>query len=183
MNLPQIQIDSQWGKIGLSISKPLQEIKQPQAIVSIEQPPTELKISNQPGKLTIDQTLARENLDLKSVFKRTEENAQAGYQSVMEYISKSVQEGNELMRIENSGNPIKEQSKRALDRNISYDTGSIPSQNSVKISYTPARVNVDIHTHTPNIEVKVNKVSHQYTPGTIDVFIQQHPSLRIDFTI
>jgi hypothetical protein len=183
VNIPKIRIDSQMGKIGLKINKPLQEIKQPQPVVSIEQPAAELKISNQQGKLTIDQTLARENLDLKSVFKRTEENAQTGYQSVMQYISKSVQEGNELMKIENGGNPIKEQSKRSLERSINYDTGSIPSQNSVKISYKPARVNVDIHTHAPNIEARVNKVSHQYTPGTTDVFLQQAPSLKIDFTI
>jgi hypothetical protein len=183
MYIPQIQINSQMGKIGLTIQKPIQEIKQPQAVVSMGQPPAQLNISNQPGKLTIDQTMARENLDLKNVFRRTEENAQLGSQRVMEYISESVQEGQELMRIENGGNPIKEQSKRALERNISYDTGSIPSQNSVKISYIPAKVNVDIHTHEPNIEIKVNKVSHQYTPGNVDVYLSQQPSMKINFTI
>ena len=74
MQIPQIRIESQAGKIGLNINKPIQSIEQPQADLSIDQPPAEMTINRQPGRLTIDQTLARENLDLKSVFKRNDEN-------------------------------------------------------------------------------------------------------------
>lgn len=183
MQIPQIRIESQAGKIGLNINKPIQSIEQPQADLSIEQPPAEMTINRQPGRLTIDQTLARENLDLKSVFKRNEENAQLGYQTLMEYISKTVQEGDELMKIENGGQPLIDQAVRSMDRETVFNTGNTPSQESVQIEYTPAKVEIEWHRNKPNIQVQINKPIHEYTPGNVEVFMQQHPSLNIDFTI
>ncbi|KAB2336787.1 hypothetical protein F7731_10575 [Cytobacillus depressus] len=183
MQIPQIRIESQVSRIGLTINKPNQSIEQPQADLSIEQPPAEMEINRLPSKLTIDQTLAKENLDLKSIFKRGDENSQLGYQAFMDYVSKTVQEGAELMRIENGGNPIANQAERALDHDIVFNTGNTPSQNSVKVEYTPSKVEIEWKRNKPNIQVQINRPIHEYTPGRVDVHIEQTPSLKIDFKL
>lgn len=183
MQIPQIRLETLQGRIGLTINKPIQSIEQPQADLSIEQPPAELIINRQPSRLTIDQTLAWENLDLKSVFKRNEENAQLGYNTLMEYISKTVQEGDELMKIENGGQPLIDQVERAMVRETEYNTGNTPSQISVKVEYTPAKVDIEWIRNKPNIQVQINKPVHEYTPGKVDVNMEQYPSLKIDYTI
>lgn len=183
MNFPQIQIESFHGKIGIKIDKPIQKLEQKSAEISIEQNPAELAIERNPGKLTIDQTLARENLDLKSIFKRNDENAVLSKQKVMEYINKTVQEGNELMKIENKGQPIIEQAKRNLERIIMFNTGNIPSQFSVKIDYTPSNIKIDWKVNKPDIQVQVNHPVHEYTPGKANIFVEQYPSINIDFKL
>ncbi|PLR78244.1 hypothetical protein CU633_06930 [Bacillus sp. V3-13] len=183
MRLPQIQIESQTGRIGLRTNQPVQMLEQKPTDLSIEQPKADLFIHRQPGRLTIDQTMARENLDLKSMRKRSEENAQAGFQALREYVAKTVQEGDELMRIENGGQPIKDQAKRALVHETVFNTGNIPSQFSVKVEYTSARIEVDWNRNKPVIHAQVNKPVHEYIRGTTDVYMEQYPSLKIDFII
>jgi hypothetical protein len=183
MNIPRIQIESLHGKIGISIDKPIQKLEQKSAEISIEQKPAEMTIERDPGTLTIDQTLARENLDLKSIFKRNDENAVQSKQKVMEYISKTVQEGNELMKIENKGQPIIDQAKRRLERITAFNTGNTPSQFSVKIDYTPTNINIDWKVSKPNIRVQANQPIHEYTPGKVNVLMEQYPSINIDFKL
>lgn len=183
MNFPQIQIESFRGKIGINIDRPIQKLEQKPADISIEQNPAEMTIVRDLGKLTIDQTLARENLDLKSIFKRNDENAVLSKQKVMEYINKTVQEGNELMKIENKGQPIIDQAKRSLERITAFNTGNTPSQYSVKIDYTPSKINIDWKVNKPDIQLQVNQPIHEYTPGEAQVFMEQYPSINIDFKL
>ncbi|PLR82582.1 hypothetical protein CVD25_16685 [Bacillus canaveralius] len=183
MRVPQIQIESQAGRVGLNTQKPTQRIDQPPADMIIEQPPAELFINRQPSRLTIDQTLARENLDLKSYRRRTQDNAMLGVQGIKNYVQKTVRDGNELMRIENGGDPIAAQAKRALIDETTFSTGDTPAQFSVKVEYTPAKVHVEWERHEPVMEVQINKPVHAYIPGATDVYMRQNPSLKIDFTI
>lgn len=183
MRVPQITIESQFGKIGLNISQPIQEIEQPKAEMIIEQPPAQLIINRYPSKLTIDQTLAWENLDLKSIFKRNTENASIGINTAMEYIAKKSQEGDELMNIAKiKGNPIINHAIAALTKSSQFNTGDIPSQESVKIEYTPSSVEIDWKQNKPQIDVRLNKPIHNYTPGNTEISMAQYPSLKIDFT-
>jgi hypothetical protein len=63
VNYPQLRMESAFGQLGLSSQKPVQEIEQPPAEISISQPKAELTIDRKPGKLTIDQTQAWEDMD------------------------------------------------------------------------------------------------------------------------
>lgn len=99
MQMPQIQLQSSSMKIGLNIDQPVQEIEQKAAGQSIEQPRAILEIQITPGKLTIDQTKAREDMDLKSLSKRVEEFAQQGYQDWLAGMARRSQQGTELRHI------------------------------------------------------------------------------------
>lgn len=182
MELAQIRLESQYAKLGIRTNKPIQELQQPKADLSIEQPKAELTIRTAPGKLTIDQSQARADMDLKNISQRIEEAADKGYQDSLEGIARRAQEGNELMQIENGGNPIAQIAERNSEGpELQFNIGWIPSHFSVKTNYVPAEVEIDVKVNKPNINVTVNKPIHDYTPGKVDISLEQRQSLKIDF--
>ncbi len=182
MLFPQIRLQSTFAQTELQIQKPVQQIEQPRAELSIEQPKAELTIRRTPGRLTIDQTQAREDMDLKSVGRRIEEAAQLGRQDWLAGLARVAQDGNEMMQIENGGGAITRQAKRNSEGpQKEFNIGWIPSHFSVKIDYEPGKVDIEIHERKPMIDAKTSKPIHDYTPGSTQVSVANHPSLEINF--
>ena len=179
MNIPQIQIDTNSAVIGVSKTPSKKEIVQKPAELSIEQPEADIKFQKQPGRLTIDQTKAWENLDLKSIRKRIEEFAVKGKEDLLEGIARRAQEGDELMRIENKGNPIADIAKRNSTRlKMEMDMGDTPAFESVDISYQPSRLQVEVQVNKPVIDVQTNSVIHNYQPGRVSIYMKQYPEIQ-----
>ncbi|HZG71727.1 MAG TPA: DUF6470 family protein [Chondromyces sp.] len=182
MQLPQIRLTSQQTAIQLDTQNPVQSIEQPKAILDIQQPPAELTIERTPARLTIDQTKAREDMDLKSIFRRTEEAAQLGYQDALQGIARRAAEGDELMRIEHGGNPIPSQARRNSEGpEKQFNIGWIPSHGSVKIDFTPGKVDIRVKTNPAINNSRPQKPIHDYQPGKVNISMKQYPSLDIDF--
>lgn len=84
MELPQIRMQSQMARITMMTQPATQEIRQPKADLSIHQPHAELSIRTIPSKLTIDQTQAWADMNLKTAPLSIEEFAQLGMQGAQE---------------------------------------------------------------------------------------------------
>lgn len=182
MQIPQIRLQSTFMRTGLQIQQPIQQIEQPQAQQSIQQPQAVLEIETTPGRLTIDQTKAREDMDLKSIRKRIEEFAQNGYQDWLKGLERRAVQGNELMKIENGGNPLASQAKENGEKPmLPFNIGWIPSYFSVKIQYEPAKVNINVKPQKPIIDAEIRKPIHEYTPGKTNVEVIEKNSLDVDF--
>lgn len=182
MKIPQIRIESQSALIAINQTDPVQEIEQPMAKVSIEQPAATVKIETTPGKLTIDQTKAWEDMDLKSIFKRTKEFANQGFKDCMEGIARRTQQGNELMRIENKGNPISNQANENSQPPMKqFSIGWIPSHFSVDIDYIPAQVKITSKSNKPIIKIDAEQPIITYQRGEISINLKQKNELNIDF--
>jgi hypothetical protein len=182
MQLPQIRLQSTFAKIAIETTPPVQEIKQIPAELDLQQPPAEMKIETTPFKLTIDQTKAWEDMDLKHIFRRIEEFAQQGYEDWLEGIARVSRQGDELMRIEDGGNPIAEQAKENSEGPIyDFNIGWIPSLFSVKTHFEPAKVHIDVKVNKPINNTKINKPIINYTPGKVTIGLAQRNSLKIDF--
>ncbi|WP_027409286.1 DUF6470 family protein [Anoxybacteroides tepidamans] len=182
MQLPQIRLESTFAQIAMKTTPPVQEIEQLPAQLEIEQPPAEISIETTPSKLTIDQTKAWEDMDLKHIFRRIEEFAQKGYEDWLEGMARLSEQGDELMRIEDGGNPLADQAKENSEEPMyEFNIGWVPSLFSVKTNYEPAKVHIDVKVHHPNIDVKINKPIISYTPGKVNVDLAQRNSLKIDF--
>ncbi|WP_078431755.1 DUF6470 family protein [Metabacillus halosaccharovorans] len=182
MNIPQIRLESTNAQISMTTRNAISQIHQPKADMSIEQPKADLSVRTTHGKLTIDQSQARADVDLKSVFLRTEEHAQLGKQGLLAGIQRRAQEGEELMKIENGGNPISIQAKRHGHKPTKeFGIGFVPSVGSVKINYQPSVVKTNITPNKPMISVQVNKPVHDYQPGKVDISLAQENNLNIDF--
>ncbi|WP_338368149.1 DUF6470 family protein, partial [Enterococcus faecium] len=115
MQLPQIRSQTIFAPTEIRITPAKLEIQQRPADLRIEQPKADLSIERITSTLTIDQTKAREDVGMISVARKTEMDAQQGRSDLLAGISRRIQEGNEMMMIENGGNPIASQAKRNLD--------------------------------------------------------------------
>ncbi|WP_284139267.1 MULTISPECIES: DUF6470 family protein [unclassified Virgibacillus] len=182
MKLPQIRIETQMAKIALQQQPGKQEIKQPKADVSIQQPRAELTITRTPSKLQIDQTKAWEDMNLMSILRRNDIVAAEGKQGALEGTGRRAQQGQELMKIENKGNPIINQAivnGHKAQKPIGIDF--IPSRFAVKIDFQPGMLDIDVTPHKPQIEIMPRKVEHRYENGEVDISMKQQAALSIDF--
>lgn len=184
MNIPKIQLQSTKAQIGLNIQKPIQEIEQPKANLDLQQPKAKMSIQTTKPKLSIDSFEMRESLDLKSSRGRTAEVAQYSKQAALEGLERKSQEGSELMRIENGGNPIAEQAKRwGRQPYSSLGIKFIPQPDSVKINFEPGSVDIQVEPQKVINNTTINKPIHNYTPGKVKIEMLQYPSLKIDWSI
>jgi hypothetical protein len=184
MNFPQIRMESVFGKLRMATTNAMVMIEQPPADLKISQPRAELDIELTSGKLTIDQTKAWEDMDLKHIFRRIEEQAQNGYQDWLAGIARVSQDGDELMTIENDGNPIPNQAKINSESPMyDFNVGFVPSHFSVKVNYQPSDLRIKWKTNKPEIDVKLNKPHIEYTPGAVRGEMEQWPSLKIEVSI
>ncbi len=181
MNIPQLQIQTTRGILGLQITKPIQEIEQPRATLTQQQPAAILEISTTRPQLSVDTTEARADVDMKSVFRRSKENAQFGQQEVMEGIARRAQEGQQLLRIENRGNPIAEIAKHnATPPPAPIGIRFIGNHSSVQISIQAGTTDIRFTPQKAINDVQINKPIHQYTQGKVTGFMEQYSSIRID---
>lgn len=184
MNIPKLQVQTTKAQIGLHTQKPVQQIEQPKANLDIQQPKAIQTIETKKGQLSIDTEEARADLDLKSSSKRVAEVAQYATQTAIEGVGRRADEGNQLMRIENGGNPIASQAKQTGGQPYSsLSIKFIPSHGSVKVNYQPGSVDIKVELQQVINNTTINKPIHNYTPGKVIVEMQQHASIQIDWLV
>jgi len=184
MNIPKLQIQSTNAQIGLTTQRAVQEIEQPSANIDLQQPKAEMSMETTKSQLSIDAYEARESMDYKTSISRTREIAQQSMQDAQEGTARRAQEGDELMRIENGGNPLADQAKRRFRQPYSsINIKFIPKAGSVKINFEPGNVDIKIEPQKVINNSTINKPIHNYTPGKVKVDLLQEPSLKIDWIV
>lgn len=182
MRLPQIRTETTMAAIAIDTKNAVVHIQQPQAELDIQQPRAEMMIERTPSKLTIDQTAAWESMDLKSIRKRIEEFAENGRKEWLEGISRRIQEGNDLMKIENKGNPIVQHAeKNGMRPEKQFNIGFIPPLFSVKTNYEPTKLDIEWKVNKVINNTKTNKPIVEFEPGEVQTTLRQTNSLDIDF--
>ncbi len=180
LQLPSLEITSQFGKIGIRSYDAVLEIRQPPADMKIRQPLPDVTITKTNSKLEIDQSEAFADANLKPLHRWIKERAQQAKQVVLQDIAQEAREGSRLMKIESKTNAIaqiaKEQSEPAYKQpNIAF----IPeSPLKVKFHYTPSKISIHVGEYEPKIAVKVNKPIIKYRPGDVQVYLRQKPSIE-----
>ena len=181
MDIPQLQIQTTRGILGLQITKPTQEIEQPRATLNQQQPAAILEISTTDPQLSVDTTEARAEIDLKSVFRRIDEYVQLGKQGAMEGVGRRAQEGQELLRIENGGNLIAELGKRnGTPPPAPIGIRFIGNHSTIQVSIQPGTTDIRFTPQKATNDVQINKPIHQYTQGKVTGVMEQYPSIQID---
>ncbi|GIO23873.1 DUF6470 family protein [Oceanobacillus sp. J11TS1] len=181
MEIPQIRMNAQQAKIQIHTTPAQLHISQPSGELTIRQPHADVTMRTKQGKLSIDQSQAWEDMNLLSAKKSIAKNAQAGKQAAMQATAKKARQGNELMRIEKNTDPIKSQAiENGFSSQKRLGLTFIPSTFSVKTDYEPSTLDIQVQTHRPIIEGRVNKPVIQYTPGSMETSLSQRAALDIE---
>ena len=112
MNIPQIQMQSQSAQIAIQSRPAVQSIQQPKAHLQMKQQQATMTMRTIPGKLTIDQSQAWEDMDIKVysvVPKKTHSKAK---QALLQGIARVSAEGDEMLNLHTGRNVIVEQARR-----------------------------------------------------------------------
>lgn len=182
MQMPQLQIQTTPGKLGLNIEKPVQQIEQPKATIDQQQPAATLEISTTRSQLSVDTTAIREDIDMKSTFKRTEEYAQLGRQAALDGVGRRAEEGQQLLRIENGGNTIADLAKQnGTPSPAPLGIRFVANRSKIQMSITPGTTTINAMAQKPVFNVQVNMPIHDYTPGKVTGQMERHPSIQIDW--
>lgn len=181
MEIPQIRMHSQQAKIQIQTTPSQLHISQPSGDLTIRQPKADVSMHIKPGKLSIDQSQAWEDMNLLSAKKSIAKNAQAGMQAALQGTARRARQGNEFMRIEKDTDPIKSQAiENGFTPQKRLGLTFIPSTFAVKTSYEPSEVDIQVQTNQPRIEGRINKPIIQYTPGSVETKLSQRPQLTIE---
>lgn len=182
MELPQIRLQSQSAKIAIRTTPAELSIEKGKVEQSIQQPKADMQITTTPSKLTIDQSEAWAEMNMKGVARFTDDNNSFAMKEAMAGIARRARQGEQLMKIEDGGNPLASQAKEnAEGPQKQFALGWIPSHGSVKIDYQPAKVNINVEARKPIIEATPVRPSVNYRPGSVETSISQYQSLQIDF--
>lgn len=181
MKFPMLQMTSQYAKISIEQQPSVMNIKQPKANLQIEQPSAKIRIHTTKGKLTIDQSQAWEETNIKSPLKWARMFARDGIEAAKSGTARRAEQGAELLNIHLDQHIIREQAIRngaspMRTPIITY----IPTPFSVKFSYQPADVQIDAETHQVRIQPTVNQPDIQVKRGGVDISMKQYASLHIE---
>jgi len=179
--MPKLNVQTTKGLLGLSTTKPVQHIEQRPATLSIEQPKAVQTFQTTKPQLQIDTTQARADVDLKSSMMRWEEVASYSRQTISEGTARRASEGSEMMRIENGGNAFASIAQRSGRQMKTLGIKFIPSYGSVKVNFTPGKVDIQSEQQKAIISAQINKPTHDYTPGKVAAEMIQYPSIDISW--
>lgn len=185
MDFLKLQITKTDIKLQMHIQDPVQKIRQPKATLTINQPKGQLEISTSKSVLEIDQSQAWRDMGLLTTKESVEKYVADGRQAVLKGISKTVQEGNQMMLKSGKGQGRSIMPNIAKQNHgphrVQFNIKFIPSVGSVDIDYKPGELDVNYTPQKPKIDAKVNKPIYEYTQGKISHKVTQRPSIEIDF--
>ncbi|MDT8858787.1 DUF6470 family protein [Alkalihalobacillus sp. MEB130] len=143
MQLPSIQIHQTEALIGLRSQRPGLQIRQESPDMKIHQNHHGLiEISQTASKMHIDQTEAFADANLVPTLRQNKEYLESGKSKVAQFIARTAQQGDQMMRIENGTGALARISKVNSERPEKQATlGYMPkSMDRVNITFQPSQV-------------------------------------------
>ncbi len=183
MQVPHLQISSAHGQIGMNHHRPHIEIQQHDADLTIKQEHVAtLQISQKAAKLSIDQTEAFADANLKGPLRSSNEFITKAKQNIMQYISKKSREGDQLMGIENGGEMIPRVAAQnsQLFPPVEVNMVQMPRPFQVKIHFEPNDLEIRVHKIEPDINVTKREPTIQHRPWQVNTYMRQKESITFE---
>lgn len=173
MNIPRIQIQQGYSKIGIETAKAKIGIEQPKADLNLEQKKGQLQIRRTTGEMNIDQSRAWSALGLGSTEEMTDRIAQHSWESSMQSIAEIAQAGDRMMAIHQGGGVFGDLARQNFMKERVINLFGPASFNNVTFNYIPGTTDIDFEVGGARFDPKVNMPVIEYTPGSIDIYLKQ----------
>ncbi|GAB6931756.1 DUF6470 family protein [Calditerricola satsumensis] len=180
MQLPRLEIRQTFARLGLEITRPVQEIEQPKPDLGLTQRPARLTIERVPGRLVIDQSEAWAASGLKDPLTLARDCAAEGREAALDGIARIAEEGDRLRAIETGENAIAAiAAEKALPPPADFTIALMPSPFSVKMRYEPTRLLLHWELGGAFFDPKTHRPVHRYIPGKVNPYLLQKQQLEI----
>ncbi|KRE44479.1 DUF6470 family protein [Paenibacillus sp. Soil522] len=179
MQIPQIQIRQQYAQIYIDADIGKQELQQPQATVEREQIKPEQHFTTSRGQLEINQDPAWDALGIGDNLKTMSKIYSMSSEMALRGLARIVENGNRLADIHLGGNPISDMAGDWQRTYPEFDFRGEASYDNVDITYTPGELTIETTPGRINMNVEVNRPSHHYERGKLDIYMSQYPKVEI----
>ncbi|WP_142386512.1 DUF6470 family protein [Bacillus sp. Marseille-P3661] len=177
-----MNISSQFAQLGIKQQRPNLEVNQHLATIEINQPQPEMKITKSKGKLTIDQSAAFADANLKPPLRVAKESTQTAKNTVLQDIASEISEGRRLMKIEKQAKTVipniaKEQSQPPQKYSTIKFIPETPEK--VKFDYKPSEIDIEIEESKPEIKAHIKSPTIIHHPWNLEIYIKQKQMIDI----
>ncbi|OLS39023.1 hypothetical protein BTR22_05110 [Alkalihalophilus pseudofirmus] len=180
MRVPHIAIQSIDAYIGIRSNKPHPQMKQHTADLQIRQTHTGIiEINTKSAELSIDQTQAFAEANLKTPFRLADEFYQRAQQKAAEHLTKRRQQGDQMMKIENGFGVLARLAKVNSEKpQGQLQTVNMPrSVSSTKIHFEPAQVSFRVPNHQTDIKVNRREPDIHIPKWQTETYVKQKNSI------
>ncbi|KJB88892.1 hypothetical protein AZ66_05020 [Paenibacillus sp. E194] len=173
MNIPRIQIDQQYSKVGLEREVGRLNIETPTPKLEISQQQVSVQMDRSDGKLEIDSRKAWSALGSARLEEVTDRIAQESLQISMQNIANISSEGDRMMAFHNKGNAFAEIARERMFRQYPIEVCGSPSYDNVDIEYTPGKVDMEWKSGGVKFDFNRTQPRVDYYPGKVNPYLIQ----------
>ncbi|KHF39623.1 DUF6470 family protein [Halalkalibacter okhensis] len=176
MMTPSLQIQQTSTLTGLRSHRPELQIRQQSPDLHINQDHHGLvEISTTAGRMYIDQTEAFADANLVPALRQNQEYLASGNKKAAQFIARTVQQGDQMMQIENGTGALARISKVNSETPEKQATlGYMPrSMDRVKFQYQPSDVSIRVNPKPVDIQIDRKEVQVDIPKWQTDTYIRQ----------
>lgn len=174
-----ITIHQTYGRIGIDTIPAQISIKSPEADLKIKQTPAKMEINQKLPQVHIDQYQCFYESGLKNIFDLVHDEAVRSREIGLEAIGKIVDDGDRLAAIENHQNVIQLLAVKTGTEDANFNVDLMPKSRPkiwfdgyININWNHGVTDINVTTHKPEISA---------TPGNINIYMREYPSIKIDY--
>lgn len=173
MQIPRIQIQQGFSKLGLETTLGRWDIKQTRPSLNLQQEHGKIELKRTNASLEIDSRKAWSALGKANFSELTDRIAQASLESSMQNIAEIAQAGDRMMAFHKSGNAFAEIATQNASKERPIELRGIPSYDNVDVTYTPSTLNMNYKAAKVTAEPEIRKPVVDYYPGKVNPYLIQ----------
>lgn len=139
-----------------------------------------LQMQMKPTKLNIDTVEARYSAGIKSPRRSIEDFAKKGVQAAYEATATYAKEGNLMLNINISDNPIAEIAMKKFFSDVNFNLGFAPGTGP-DISWDIGGISMNFEMDKLDFDWNVERPHINFIPGSIEFIIKEYPKVEINY--
>ncbi|WP_435922724.1 DUF6470 family protein [Paenibacillus sp. DYY-L-2] len=182
MQIPRVQIQQGFTKLGLETTKGQWDIKQPRPLLNLHQEHGKISIERTEGKLEVDPRKAWSALGRAKFDELTDRIAQGSLESSMQNIAEIAQAGDRMMAIQKQGNAFAEIARQNALKERPIETRGEPNYDNVDVTFTPGSLSMNYMSGRVTADPELRKPVVDYYPGKVNPYLIQKNFIFITAT-
>jgi hypothetical protein len=179
MNIPRIQIQQQYAKLGLDADLGQYSMRQPKATIEMETVLPRVEIEQRQGTLNIDQSRAWHALGVGGSLQMMDSIYSLARNVALEGIGRIAERGDRLAAIHTGANAIADIGQEEAFRFHEFNYMGPASVDNVDIRYEPGELVINAQQGRIDIRVTPNRPEVEYTRGKLDIYVEQYAKVTI----
>ncbi|MCG7407988.1 DUF6470 family protein [Paenibacillus sp. ACRRX] len=173
MNIPRIQINQQFAKLGIESTGGQLSIETPVPKLEVSQKHVSVQMNHSDAQLEIDSRKAWSALGRARFEEVTDRIAQDSLQISMQNVANIASEGDRLMAFHNKQNAFAEIAREKMFREYPIQIAGPPSYDNVDVVYTPGELHTEWSPGSVSFQFERTKPQIDYYPGKVNPYLVQ----------